>query len=572
MTKARWRLLCGLLALFGVMAIAVACGDDDDNTSGTTGGGASPGASSSAGNVDLADDQSLTLNLAGEPDSLDPSKASFSTELTIITQLFTGPFKFDKDLKLVADMAQQVPTKDNGGISADGLSYTYKLKPGLKWSDGKAITSADVAYAVRRAADPRFGGDYQSFVQELKGGADIAKMKPDDPGLDAAMQKLGVETPDELTVKLTLDKANAEFINYLALWFTFPLPQDVIKAKGNDWIQPENIVSSGPFIMKEWAHKDHITLAPNPNWYGEKVTLKNVKFLMITDPQQAYNAYQSGQLDQVSVPTALVQQTKADPTLGKELITLDRLSTFRLGLVNTKAPFDNKKVRQAIAYAIDRKALVDVGLKGVGKPATSFIPPGIAGYDANAQPQFDANKAKQLLKDAGFENGNGLPKIVLSYSNTGNNQPVATFLQQALKNVLNMNVDLDPLDPKDFTAKFKAGDIQMTFVGWGADYPDPGNFMGPNLTTGAGNNKSGYSNPQFDDLVHKAQIETDRAKAADLLKQAQTMMQDDAPDVFLFYAQRFELRKPWVKGISNTGMDYQVLGDRGLYLGSIAKH
>jgi oligopeptide transport system substrate-binding protein len=563
-------MLFSVLAIFAVLAIAVACGDDDSGGKTPAAGGTT--AAPTKGAVDLAPDQTLKLNLGGEPDTLDPSKASFSTELTIIEQLFRGPFKFDKDLKLAADMAEDVPSKANKGISDDGLTYQFKLKSGLKWSDGQPITAAQVAYAIKRSADPRFGGDYANFYQELKNGDKLGAMKPDDPGIEAAVAALGVETPDERTVKLTLAKPNAEFVNYLALWMTYPLREDVIKAKGDKWIEAGNMVSSGPFVLKEWQHKDHITLASNPNWYGEKVTLTQVTFLMIEDANQAFNAYLGGQLDQVGVPTALVPQVKVDPAQSKELVTQDRLVTYRFALTNTKAPFDNKKVRQAFAYAIDRKTLVDVALKGVGKPATSFTPPGIAGYDANAQPQFDANKAKQLLADAGFPNGQGLPKITFTYANAGNNPPIATFLQEALKNVLNVSLTLEPVDSKTFQAKFKAGEVQMSFVGWGADYPDAGNFMGPNLTTGAGNNKSGYSSKQFDDLVAKSQLETDRTKAAEILKQAQTLMQDDSPDLFIFYSQVFILRKPWVKGIFNTGMDHQVLGDRNMFLAQMAKH
>jgi oligopeptide transport system substrate-binding protein len=293
---------------------------------------------------------------------------------------------------------------------------------------------------------------------------------------------------------------------------------------------------------------------------------------MIEDANQAFNAYKAGELDQVSIPSALVPSTKADPQLNKELITIDRLSTFRVSLVNTKAPLDNKKVRQALAYAIDRKALVDVALKGVGKPATSFIPPGLAGYDEKAEPGFNAQKAKQLLAEAGFPDGKGLPKIVFTYTNAANNPPLATNMKEQWKNNLNVDVELEPVDSKTFSTRFKAGDVQFAFVGWGADYPDAENFLVNNFRTGTGNNKSFYSNKEFDALLAKAQVETDRTKAAEIYKQAQKLMQDDSPDIFLFYSQFNALRKPWVKGILNSSMDFQFLGDRFLELAKIVKH
>ncbi len=188
--------------------------------------------------ADLAAEQSVRLNLSGEPGTLDPSRASFATEITVIDQVFRGPLKFDANLKLVPDMAVEVPTRDNKGVSEDGLTYTIRLKPGLKWSDGTPITSKDLAYALRRGADPRTAGTYASFVREIRGGAEVAAMKPDDGRLDAALAAMAIETPDAQTTRVTLAKPNAVFVNYLGLWIAYPLREDVIKAKGDRWIEP----------------------------------------------------------------------------------------------------------------------------------------------------------------------------------------------------------------------------------------------------------------------------------------------------------------------------------------------
>ncbi|MEI7924763.1 MAG: peptide ABC transporter substrate-binding protein, partial [Chloroflexota bacterium] len=508
----------------------------------------------------------------GEPGTLDPSRASFATEITVIDQLFRGPLKFDANLKLVPDMAVEVPTRDNKGVSEDGLIYTIRLKPGLKWSDGTPITSKDLAYALRRGADPRTAGTYASFVREIRGGAEVAAMKPDDGRLDAALAAMAIETPDAQTTRVTLAKPNAVFVNYLGLWIAYPLREDVIKAKGDRWIEPGNLVSSGPFVLKEWAHKDHITLARNDQYAGERPTLTSVRFAMIEDANQAYNAYRAGELDQVAVPSALLSTVKADPALGKEFVAVNKLTTFRAALVNDKPPFDKKAVRQAFAYAVDRKTLIDVALKGSGSPASSFIPPSMPGHDPAAEPNFNAAKAKQLLADAGFPDGKGLPKVAMTFASVGNNPAVATLLKEQWKQVLGVDVDLDPVDSKTLQDRFKAGQVQMTFVGWGADYPDPENFLAPNMKTGTSNNRSKYSNPAVDALLERAQLETNREKSVDLYKQAQKLVQEDSPDVFLLYSQAIVLRKPWLAGLTDTAMDHQVLGDRSLEKARILKH
>ncbi|MEI6136265.1 MAG: peptide ABC transporter substrate-binding protein [Chloroflexota bacterium] len=519
-----------------------------------------------------AADQTLRLNLGGEPSTLDPSRASFATELTIIDQLFRGPFKFDANLKLVPDMATEVPTRENHGVSEDGLTYTVHLRTGLTWSDGKALTSKDLAYALRRSADPRSAGTYASFMREIKGGAEVGAMKPGDAGLDAAVAAMAIETPDEQTVRITLVKPNAVFINYLVLWIAYPLRQDVIAAKGEKWIEPGNLVSSGPFVLKEWAHKDHLTLARNDQYVGDKPTLTSIRFAMIEDANQAYNAYRTGDLDEVTVPAALLPTVKADAALSKEFIAIDKLTTFRASMVNDKPPFDNRNVRRAFAYAIDRKTLIEVALKGSGAPATSFIPPAMPGHDPTVEPNYNPAKAKQLLAEAGFPDGKNLPKVTMTFANTGNNPAVATLLKEQWKQALGVDVDLDPVDSKTIQDRFKAGQVQLTFVGWGADYPDPENFLVPNMKTGQSNNRSKYSNPEVDALLARAQLETDRPLSVGLYKQAQQIIQADSPDVFLLYTQATVLRKPWVKGLSDTAMDHQVLGDRSLEKARVLQH
>jgi oligopeptide transport system substrate-binding protein len=551
------RLVLGLLAAFGVIALA-ACGDDDDGVSGW---------------------EVFRVNLGSDPTTLDPAKAVDGADLAVIDALFRGPFRFDSNLDLVPDLAAELPTKANGGISPDGTVYTIRFRDRLEWSDGRPLTGEDFAYALRRALDPRTGADYRSYLSEIRGAAVLDELagklaegdiEPSDPAFDAAIAGLGIVVKDARTAEITLSQPSPLFLKDLGLWIAYPVRRDIIEAHGDRWTDPEHIVSSGPFVLKRWQRGDHVLLEPNLRYDSGRARIA-VRLEMIGDPAQALNAYRAGELDQVSIPAPLVPTVKGDATLAGELVSVDRLATVRVTLANTRAPFNNGKLRQALAWAVDRKALVEVALRGAGKGATSFIPPGIAGHDPNATPGFDAARARTLLAEAGYPQGRGLPPVRLTYANAGDNPAIATYLKEQWNTVLGVDITLEPVEPAAFGGIIRSGQWQMIFLTWGADYPDPDSFLTPNYRTGGPANLAGYSNPAFDALVDRAGEETDRDAATALYREAQAIMQADSPDIFLLYRQSFALRKPYVTGMVATGMDFQFVGDRSLASARISR-
>lgn len=551
------RLALGLLALVGVIAVA-ACGDGDDGVSGW---------------------EVFRVNLGSDPTTLDPAKAVDGADLAVIDSLFRGPFRFDTNLELVPDLAAELPTKANGGISEDGTVYTIRFRDRLEWSDGRPLTAEDFVYALRRALDPRTGADYRSYLSEIKGAGLLDELasklaegaiKADDPAFDEALDALGLAVKDRLTAEITLSQPSPLFLKDLGLWIAYPVRRDIIEQHGERWTDPANIVSSGPFVLKRWQRGDHLLLEPNPRYDSGRARVA-VRFEMIGDPAQALNAYRAGELDQVSIPAPLVPTVKSDPALAAELVSVNRLATVRVTLANTRPPFDNARLRQALAWAVDRDALVEVALRGVGKGATSFIPPGIAGYDPEATPGFDAARARALLAEAGYPGGRGLPAIRLTYANAGDNPAIATYLKEQWNTVLGVDITLEPVEPAAYGGVIRSGNWQMIFLTWGADYPDPDSFLTPNYRTGGPANLAGYSNPQFDALVDRAGDETDRNAATALYREAQAIMQADSPDIFLLYRQSYALRKPYVTGMTGTGMDFQFVGDRSLATARISR-
>ncbi|MDO8672338.1 MAG: peptide ABC transporter substrate-binding protein [Dehalococcoidia bacterium] len=519
--------------------------------------------------------QEFRANLPGEPPSLDPNLSTWSPGNAIIEQLSVGLLRLEPDasgnMVPKAAIAKEIPTIANGGISKDGKIYTFKLRSGMKYSDGQPVRAQDIEYSVKRLLDPDLAAMYASFYFDIVGAKEYntakgTKSNPKTPS-QAEMKQIrdavGVKAKDDLTVEFTLTQQRWTFLQLAAMWPIFPVRQDIVERYGDKWTEAGNFVGNGPFKMTEWVHKDHITLVPNENYYGTKPQLQKVTWFMVTDTNANYAAYLAGERDYTDVPQANIDLVRGDPAFKDQIVQYARLATSAAQFNLKKAPFDNLKVRQAFSTAIDRETYVQKVRRGVGQVAYSWIPPGMPGHQADLGSEYkvDAAKAKSFLANAGYPDGKGLPAVSLSYADQGDNKLYAEFIQANLKDNLGVQIKLEPMDPKSFADAVNAGNWQMSFFGWSADYPDPDNWLPELFGTGAGNNLSKYSSKEFDDIVAKAKLEPDDSKRLQLWNQAQKKIVDDAVVIFLNYNVRFGLLKPYVKVVT-TGMDRVAAGDR----------
>ena len=332
-----------------------------------------PAAPASAPAAEMDPDQVFRINIDGEPPTLDPNLASWDTSIAVIELAFEGLLKFDRELNLVPAIAKEVPTVANGGISADGKTYTFKLRNGVKFSDGKPVTAKDFEYSAKRMLDPALAAEYASFYYDIVGAQEYNSSKEKDPAkLQALRDAVGVKARDEYTLEIKLKNPRASFPQVAALWPIAPLREDIVSAnstpdKPDKWTDdPKNYVGTGPFKMTEWVHQDHITLVPNEHYYGTKPKLKKLVLTMVTDAQAEYAAYLNGEREIGKVPNALIEQVQKDPNLSKQLVRTPRLATFAIQFNHAQKPFDNVKVRQAFSTAIDREALINKVRRGVG--------------------------------------------------------------------------------------------------------------------------------------------------------------------------------------------------------------
>ena len=509
--------------------------------------------------------QILAVSLDSEPQTLDPQSAQDANSTAILRQIYAGLLRFGPDLALQPDLAREIPTTQNGGISADGLTYTFRLRDGLKWSDGTPMKAQAFVDAAKRVFEPGKESRYADFYLVLDAGgaekelqaAQAAGKKGEDlrPFKKKVQDSLAVSAPDDKTVVMRLSRKSPVFLQLTALWTLYPVRADLIAKFGDRWTEAENVVSDGPFTLAKWSHNERIELARNPHYHGAAAALETVKVDFIKDTAIAFAAYQKGELDVVSLGPAEIVQVRQKKELQPEFRSYAQLSTTGLTFNVASGALSNPKVRQALAGGFDREEYAQVVREGAVLPAYGWLPPGMPGYDAQAGQQLkSATAASQaLLKDAGFEGGRGVTVEIL-IANTTVSKLTAEWLQQQWQKNLGVTVTVRALESATYVSERVKGNFQVVLGGWASDYPDPQNWW-PLFRTGASLNTGKYASMDFDRLMDQADAELDNAKRLEIYARAQQQFFADAPFAPLFYGGRNILVKPYVKGAVTTSME-----------------
>jgi oligopeptide transport system substrate-binding protein len=586
--------------LFGILAsiavIAAACGGAT-TTSAPPAASVEPGASAPAVEspapsvADLATDQILKIDLGTEPPTLDPNKAQDSTSIAVLSAVQRGLVYFDKDLKVVPELAEALPE-----VSADAKTLTFTLKDGIKYSNGDPIVAGDFVYSMKRTLDPRTAAPYSYVMAEVVGASDLIALSgkdpaPSDADVDALLAKVGISAPDDKTLVINLTTPATYFTSVLALWINVPIQEKWITSPNAT--EAANYVGSGPYVLDTWNHNSQIVLKPNPNWSGEtKSTLTEIDMSMTAEPAQAQAAYEAGDLDMVLTPSEDVQRVKADPTLGPEVLEIPQLAITYYDYNNgidpktlkpfaacadlKKCPTMNKDFRIALTQAIDKKAFIDATFAGVGEPANSFVMPGIPGYQADLDPYpFDLAAAKEHMTTAlaaiGVASAADLGKLKFGFNSGSGHEPRVAFLAEAWRQAFGLETEQIGSDFSVFLQQRTAGLYQIARDGWGADYPHANNQLG-NFICGGGNNNNQYCNTDFDKLIAQAAAEPDQDKQVALYNQAQTILMNDAAMLPLRFGLTVYEVKPYLSGLTVTPSDSQLPGDRFYETIQILKH
>jgi oligopeptide transport system substrate-binding protein len=497
-----------------------------------------------------AADQVLRVPLGGEPATLDPNRASDSTSITVLNQVARPLVYFDADLNTVSEGG----LADSWDVSEDGQTVTFHLKDGIKYSDGSDIVAADFVTSWRRLIDPRIAADYYYVMLDVDGAGDVAGADPeDDAAVDAALENFGVEAPDDATFVVHLSHPATYFVSIATLWVTAPLRDDF------EFGEAEGYVSSGPYILSTWEHDSQLVLDPNPEWTAGSSTGVSLEMPVIPDPAQTLAAYENDEVDLALVPSADVPRVREDPDLSQQVVQGDVLSLEYYGFdMRPESVFGkSKSLRYAFSEAVDKQTLIDTLRNGVGTVAGSAVPPGMPGHQADIGIAFDPDKAT-----TDFETGLGEAGVTaadmalqLGYNTEADHEPTVEFLQEQWRTAFDVNVELVGLEWSSYLTRLNEDPFDIFRLGWGADYPHPNNFLTDLFTCTSGNNNMKYCNEDFDALMADAAVEPDLDTQVGIYNQAQEMLVDDAPVIFISWGGRFTLVKPWVTGLTITPGD-----------------
>ena len=486
-----------------------------------------------------ADDQ-FRVNLGTEPPSLDWSLATDHVSFNVIANLMVGLTEFDKNLKPAPVIAK------SWDILEGGKKIIFHLRDDVEWSDGKKVRAQDFEYSWKRLLNPKTASEYAYILFDIVNAQEYHEGKIAEP------QAVGVQAQDDMTLAVQLRHPASYFLAITTFEVTFPQRQDVIEKFESRWTEPGNIVTNGPFLLASWKHENEIELQANPKFFGGKPAMEKVTMAMVNEKTTALAMYEQGQLDFIdnhSIPTL------EKPRLAKQrgFKRVPQLRGYYYGFITDRKPFSDVRVRKAFMMALDRNVFATI-LHGGEIPAPSWIPPGMLAHNSNIGLLFNPAEARRLLREAGYPEGKGFPRVVLGYNTEEDHKMVAEAVQGMWQRNLGVVVSLDNQEWKVYLKKLQNDPPHMFRLGWGADYPDPDNFM-KLFTANSGNNHTRWKNQRFDQLLDQAARELDTAKRVKLYDEAQKLLcETELPIMPFFWSAESTVLNPHFTGLEFNSM------------------
>jgi oligopeptide transport system substrate-binding protein len=520
-----------------VFVIAVVGGGGDDNTTTPAAPGAAPTRSSGV-TGDICQGNTL-VTFGGDPASiLDPIQVRDEGTSEYIVEIFGGLVTLDLNLKVQPDIAE------NWKVSPDGKTYTFKLRDNVVFHNNRKVTAQDFKYSLERAADPANNSPTVTlYLSDIVGLKDRYNGK--------AKEISGVKVIDDKTLEITINQPADFFLAELTYPVAYVVDKEQVEKDPRNWTRKPN--GTGPFKLAEFTPAEKIKLVRNDRYHLGAPKLDAVVFEL--GGGSLLTRYENNELHIGVVPAIELDSVKNGKSkLSSEYRPQPRMAVSYLAFNVKKAPFDDPKVRQALAYSIDRDRINTVLLYGTQRVADGILPPEMPGYNEKITSYgYDPAKAKQLLSESKY--AGKVPRIILTYAGQGGDAPdILQAIQAGWQDTLGIQIELQASEYSAYLRELRKGTFQMFDAGWAADYPDPEDFLDKLFASDSQQNEQGYNNPDVDALLKQARSETDRTKRFQLYSQAEQKILDDAAIVPTFWPIEHMLVKPCVKNWPTVSM------------------
>ena len=497
------------------------------------------------------ENQILHLSNGVEPEEIDPQISRGVQEDRIQQSLLEGLVAEDPvDLHPVPGVAER------WDISEDKRTYTFYLRKNARWSNGDRVTAHDFVGAYKRALAPKLGNPYAYFFFYVIGAEDYHKGKTKD------FNTVGFKAIDDYTLEIKLYHPTSYFLSLLNhhSWLPVHIPtvakHGAVDERGNKWTRAGNFVGNGPFQLAEWKVNHLIRVVRNPYyWDAKTVKLNEIYFYPIESLDTEERAYRARQIHKTNkLPLSKIEYYREQNSPHLRLAPY--LGTYFYMFNTTNEAVKDKRVRQALTYALDREAIVKSVSRGGELPAFSFTPPNTIGYTAKAKIGFNPDHARKLLAEAGYPDGKGFPQLTLLYNTLESHKTIAEAVQQMWKVHLNIEVILQNQEWKVYLASKERKDYQIARYGWIADYVDPNAFLDMWLTE-SGNNDASWSNPEYDRLIAEAGKAGTNEERFEFFQKAEAILLDELPILPIYHYTSAYLLDPSIKNWNPTILDHQ---------------
>ena len=470
----------------------------------------------------------LVVALSDDPSTLDWNKATDGISLEVVSNLMVGLTRFDQNLKVVPNLAKSWNSNSSHTV------FTFFLHKGKFWSDGRPVVASDFKDSFIRLLDPKTASPYAYYLFDIKGAQCFHDGK-----CPSSSVEIQASDPEHLTVSLS--HPMAPFPSLLTNPITDPIRLDLIQKYGDHWTDPSHLVTNGSYLLKKWDHGSIVELVARED-LGPR-PIQKILFLIVPEAVTQLLLYERHVLDIAGVPSFYVKKYQHSP----EFHQIPQFSNLYYSFNVQRPPFNNLSVRKAFALAVDRNDLYRL-FKGALPVTRSFIPKGLLGFDPDASYGFHPNQARSELANGGFPGGKGFPRTTFFFPTGTQSRILAVHMQRQFQKVLGVTIHLRSLEWKAFLARLDSRTPSIYQSGWMADYPDPNTFM-TLMTSDSGNNRTGWADARFDQLVIKAISTTNDGKRDSLYRRAQNILTKEGLPVI-----------PLTQGLSNLLIHRDIKG------------